>query len=89
MSNTTDESYIWPEAHVAIGMSAISRAFWLDQASQAIAYEAIHGAPPSLTPEQKQQRTAVLKIAERILLQARDRAMDDATAHWRTAKAWS
>lgn len=76
--------YIYPEAYQAIAESGFARAFWLSQSVHAVKYEAIHGEPPGLSDEQKQQRKAILTITAGILENARDREMTTAMKDWQT-----
>lgn len=85
MSNEPD--YIYPEAYQAISFAAFERAMWLNRCAHAARYEAIHGAPASLTPEQKQQRAQLVEIVAKVLEQGRDREMDLAVAHWKTYRS--
>jgi hypothetical protein len=71
-----------PEAFRNIAMSHLERAFWLDQARHATMYEAIHGST-GMTEEVKQQRKAIIGIAEKLLEAARDREMDSACEMWK------
>lgn len=78
-----DPSTPWhPEAFAAISMSALERAFWLDQACHAVAYMIIHSNPPGLTEEQLAQRKAILTIAVRLLEAERNMQMDQAAKNW-------
>ncbi len=82
------ESFFHAEAHQAVASSSLERAFWLDQAAHAVLYESIHGAPPNLTPQQVNQRAAILNIARDILCAARNRELDASVREWKSAKDW-
>ena len=77
-----DQEYPHPESYEAIAMDALNRAHWLDQSRHAVKIESIHGAPPDMTDEVKAQREALLSLAEKILVNARNRAMDEAVGYW-------
>lgn len=76
------DDYIYPEAYQALSVDAFEQAFALNNCVHWIKMARLHGAPESLTPEQKEQRGAILGIAAKILEADRDRAMDKAVAHW-------
>ncbi len=71
-------------AYEALSFSYIERAVWLHRCTYAVKYEAIHGAPPNLTPEQVKGREAVLNAAVKILTNASHREMDKAVAYWQS-----
>lgn len=80
----SDDQYIYPEAYQAIALAAFDRAHELNRCASAVRHEAVFGAPPNLTPEQRVQRDKILDIACKILERGRDREMDKVVSHWRT-----
>jgi hypothetical protein len=82
-----DTSYIYPQAYEAVGLSHFDRALWLERCRATLKYEAVHGAPETLTDTQRAQRSAIVSIAEQIISSARDREMNEACANWGRYKA--
>ena len=70
----------------SLAMAAFERAYDLEQARYALKYESVHGAS-TLTDLQREQRSALLKICEQILVNARNREMDAAVAHWQAYRS--
>lgn len=73
-----------PDAYHALAVHHFAAAYDLSRASHALRYEAVHGAPPNLSEDVRQQRDVVLTLAHKILLNAHEREMDLAFAHWQT-----